>query len=198
MSKFKVKMKIQGFELEVEGSREDVPTISSNLSRQLSGLLQPAGAIIEGDVVEMDRPAPPAAPLLVTESKKKPRALRKRAVATGQVDLPEVPQWRHDPAKYGMPSQAWNTATKAMWLIYVANAEQQSDQLTAKQIQTVFNRDFKQAGAIQAFNVTRDLGKEKVKKPSLVGEDTRQNPPAWYLTDAGRKLVQDKIAEALA
>jgi hypothetical protein len=38
MSKFKFKLKLQGLELEMEGSRDDIPLIAHNLGNQLTGL----------------------------------------------------------------------------------------------------------------------------------------------------------------
>jgi hypothetical protein len=51
LSKFMIKLKLQGLELEIDGSREEMPNITQNLGRQIAGMLQPAGAIIEGEVV---------------------------------------------------------------------------------------------------------------------------------------------------
>lgn len=49
MSKFKIKMKLQGLELEIEGAREDSSNIGRNLGGQLANLLQPAIKIIDGE-----------------------------------------------------------------------------------------------------------------------------------------------------
>jgi hypothetical protein len=56
MPKFRIKMKLQGFELEIEGSREEASRISQNLGEQMSALLRPAGVIIDGGLT------PPALP----------------------------------------------------------------------------------------------------------------------------------------
>lgn len=50
MSKFKVSLKIEGFSLDIEGSREDATLISRNIGDQLSAVLAPAGVIVGGNV----------------------------------------------------------------------------------------------------------------------------------------------------
>jgi hypothetical protein len=47
-SKFKITLKLQGFELQVEGSREDIPMLTKNVSAQLAGMLMPATNMVEG------------------------------------------------------------------------------------------------------------------------------------------------------
>jgi hypothetical protein len=205
MSKFKIRMKLQGLELEIDGSREDIPLITQNLGQQLSGLLQPAGAIIEGEVLEHASPRenivlPPSVTLPQPNTKR--RGKRKASSGTkpsvdGQKE--EAVNWKHDSAKYGTPKQGWSTSNKAIWLLYVTGAEAQLSELSAQRITETFNKHFKQAGTILGFNVTRDLGRLKVKRGSSppVGEDTTKTPSLWYLTDAGRKKAQELVGEAL-
>ena len=50
MAKFHVKLKLQGLELEVEGSRDDIPSIRQSLNQQLAGLLEPATDMAEGKI----------------------------------------------------------------------------------------------------------------------------------------------------
>lgn len=103
--------------------------------------------------------------------------------------------WQHNPAEYGTPSQSWNTATKAIWLLYVVEKVLQQKGLTAKQIEESFNKNFRQAGPIKSFNVTRDLGKAKAKgKMSPVSEDTTKDPSEWHLTESGIQQAQGLIA----
>ena len=47
MAKFRMRLKIQGFELEVDGEREDIPAITSAIQQQLSGLIQPAEMMVD-------------------------------------------------------------------------------------------------------------------------------------------------------
>jgi hypothetical protein len=104
-------------------------------------------------------------------------------------------EWQHDASKYGNPQQSWNTAKKAIWIIYVVAKEANLSQLTASQITDTFNRKFKQAGSIRATNVSRDLGLAKLKTPALTGEDTTKSVSEWFLTDGGSKFAQEAIME---
>jgi hypothetical protein len=57
VSKFSIKMKLQGLELEIEGAREDASLISRTLGQQFAGLLQPVGAIIDGEASPVALPS---------------------------------------------------------------------------------------------------------------------------------------------
>jgi hypothetical protein len=48
MSKFTAKLKLTGLELEIEGSRDDVPLITSGVAARLAGAMMPAANIVEG------------------------------------------------------------------------------------------------------------------------------------------------------
>ncbi|MEH2257179.1 hypothetical protein [Nostoc sp.] len=67
-NKFKIKLKVTGFELEVEGSREDVPFMAQAVGQQMSGLLIPASNIVEGEIIENKD-----LPQLASEAKPKTR-----------------------------------------------------------------------------------------------------------------------------
>src|SRR5438067_2145714 len=49
MSKFHVKVKLQGFELEIQGNREDAPAIGRSIGEQFSAIISPAVDILEGN-----------------------------------------------------------------------------------------------------------------------------------------------------
>ncbi len=198
-------MKLTGFELEIEGSREDVPNISRSLTQQLAGMLQPAGAIIDGQPspglssAEEILPAIEVKPQSEAAPRKRGRTRPRRSViSNGTDDVDEgALDWRHDSSVYGSPLQSWNTAQKALWTLYVVGEATGQKELAAKRIALSFNKHFRQAKEILPHNVSRDLGKLKVKNPAVVSEDTRQSPSAWYLTDAGIKAAQILVAEAL-
>src|ERR1700761_5282558 len=199
MSKFRVRMKLQGFELEIDGTREDIPAIGQSIGDQLSGLIAPAVSIIEGEV---DKPGTSGSAAILNQhtgaetARKKTRKKRTTsATSSSTSNAVDALDWRHDAAKYGMPGQAWNTAKKAIWLLYVAGECVQQNTLSSKQISETFNKHFKQAGTILPFNITRDLGKAKLKKPSPVGEDSTKDPSGWFLTDEGNRQAQELIAE---
>lgn len=197
-TKFKIKLKLQGLELEVEGAREDIPLITKNIGQQIGGLLQPAGAIVEGKV---------AAPAVVQQAETivgtVTRSTRKRSRTTrsegGNGSAPEVVDWRHDPQRYGNPKQGWSTADKCLWLLYVAGEVAGVKEMQVRVIGETFNKHFRQAGTVRIPNIYRDLGNLKSKRtPAPVGEDTTKSPSAWFLTDEGRAQAQALVAQALA
>src|SRR6185369_12996681 len=104
MSKFRIKMKLQGLELEIEGSREDAHTITQNLGQQLAGVLKPAGAIIEGEVIQERQPAQIAQPGdQRSNGAKKIRRKRVVSLGNGEDEAIAALDWAHDSGKYGTP-----------------------------------------------------------------------------------------------
>jgi hypothetical protein len=199
MTKFKFKLKLQGLELEMEGSREDIPLMAQNLGNQLAGLIQPAADMAEDK--NKDQSQQQSLPTIDhslgdAPDSKKQRRRRRATTAPQSANSGAKPiEWTHDAAKYGSPQQTWSTATKAIWTLYVVLQELSLAQLTAPQIADTFNRKFKQAGTVRATNVSRDLGNLKVKNPSLTGEDTTKAVAEWFLTDVGVKSAQDTISQ---
>jgi hypothetical protein len=195
MSKFKIKMKLTGFELEIEGSKDDVPNIQQALSQQLSGLLQPPAGLIE----ETPRPQmktievePAVAP---TGRNARPRK-RPTSSATPKSNGAEsevaLDNWPRDVSNYCSPAQGWSTREKALWVLYVAHKEGIAPEISTSQIRETFNLHYRQAKTIDTSNINRDLGRVKGK---LVGEDVRKSPPAWFLTETGIAAVEKKIDE---
>ena len=119
MSKFKVRLKLQGLELEVEGNRDDVPLIADSVAEQVAGLLKPASNIVEGEIVTDGR-RPQSVESETSETKTK-RARKKRQSQTplGSNSKEEAVDWTHDPSKWGVPKQKWSTADKSLWILYV-------------------------------------------------------------------------------
>jgi hypothetical protein len=211
MSKFRIKMKLTGFELEVEGTRDEVPQIARNIGQQFVGMLQPAAGIVEGEVVTPAGRVLPAAPLASPATGgengaggvKRKSAGRKRrggvpsASASGAAtDL--VVEFTHDPAVYGTPKQEWSTANKALWLLYVVGKQAGRNELTAHQIEATFNKYFRQAKQILVQNIARDLGKLRNQpKDAPVAEDNTMEPSPWFLTEAGARRAAQLVAEAL-
>ena len=198
MSKFKIKLKLQGLELEVEGSREDLPHLSKNLSDQITGLIQPAVALVSGE--EAPETIPQSGLVIEGTATDTTRKKRKKTTRTNNnpssaaVTEGSAIDWVHDPQKWGSPSQTWKAWEKAIWLIYVVSKETETTQLSHVQIVATFNKHFKQAKTIAPFNVARDLGRKKSGKEALVGENTVKSPSEWFLTDEGRKYAEKLAA----
>lgn len=198
MAKFRMKLKLQGLELEIEGAREDASLISRNIGQQMAGLLQPAGAIVDGDVLNDETPPVQIINASNGTSPKKIRRRKQASTAQNDDDSSAAVDFKHEPQKYGNPRQEWKTAQKAVWLIYVVKEVTGIAEMTTRSIVETFNKHFRQSGTITTSNTSRDLGRLKAKeKPSPVGEDTTKTPAPWYLTEEGRKRAQELVGEAL-
>jgi hypothetical protein len=198
VSKFRIKMKLQGLELEIEGAREDAAVISQNIGAQLSSMMQPVSGIIEGEISH-DGAVPVQAPQIINGAVKKQRRTRKQSSVIGS-DSQEstVIDFKSSPEKFGNPQQQWKTADKALWLIYVLQENSKGTEFSTKAIVDTFNKHFKQSGRITTSNVTRDLGRLKTNTtPTVIGENSSNSPSTWYLTEAGIKKAQGLVAEAL-
>jgi len=190
-------MKLQGFELEVEGSREDATLISNQVGKQIAGMLD-IQDIIEGEASEKTSP-PPLAPTIDAKPTKAPR--KKRASGPSytreEKEANKAISYSHDPSKYGNPSQNWKVVQKAVWLLYVLKEEKQGDTHPGLRLVNTFNEHFKQSGKITTSNVNRDLGRAKTQQPPLLGEDKVGKLGEWFLTDGGIRMAQELVAEAL-
>ncbi|MEO1009254.1 MAG: hypothetical protein AAFX79_11870 [Planctomycetota bacterium] len=192
MSTFKVKLEVQGFKLEVEGERDDIPLIAENIGRQFTSALEPAANIAEG--------TPPRRPIANTapataQSPSKPRRKRNRPATASASE--NILNWDHNPERWGNPLQTWTTAEKSIWLLYVLEHELGRTAVAGPVLAATFNQHFKQAKTVHPPNVTRDLGKIKTGSNSDVGEDTTTSPSEWYLTSSGKKRAVKLIEQAL-
>jgi len=193
-NKFKFKLKITGFELEVEGSKEDVAAITSTVSNQLKGLTSPP-VISDNAVTEDIDSTEVSNGMLHTPSPKKKKT--RKAKTPGSSSSPaikvEAIDFRNDPNKYGNPSLQWSTVEKATWILYVVQNEKKISELTLTQISKTFNKHFRQSKEIRPSNISRDFGKAKQGATPLVQENATTNPSAWYLTTQGETYVQNLI-----
>lgn len=200
MGRFKLRLKLQGLELEVEGTRDEVPQMAGAIGNQLAGLLLAGPEIIEGRQLN-DTPDVLPAIAAPTETKPNRKRSARRKPSTGTTtDAPSVDEtvdWLHDPAKWGAPNQSWRTLEKSIWLLYVVSRETGKSDLSGKAIELTFNKHFRQAGRIMVGNVNRDLGKAKTKSPAVVAEDTTKKPTTWFLTHAGEATARELVAQAL-
>ncbi len=188
MSKFTIKIELQGLKIEMEGTREDVPRLSQKVGEQIGNLIKP------GMLLETGRsdPADSNENNNSATEKRKPRP-RKGAGSSGARSSTEDIAVSIDPATHGSPSQEWNTAQKAIWFQYVVRGTK-SDGLTASVIANGFNKHFRVAGAINSGNVSRDLGKERLKGTgATVSADTNAGTAKYSLTDSGIKVAETLI-----
>lgn len=204
MSKFKVSFKIEKLELEIEGSREDMPHIADQVGRQVAGMFQPAAQLASGEPAER---APVVTEAIVvqaptdgkrrTSRRRRPTAAPAAAAADGGTAAAEVGlSWRHDTAKWGSPKKDWSLSNKIIYLLYVAKAEAEQQDLTAQAISETFNRLFKQAGTVETRYVTRELGRMKGRTPPPVSEDVTATPSLWFLNPNGDNEGRRLVAEA--
>lgn len=200
MAKFKVRLKITGLELEMEGSREDVPQLAESIQSQVSALMNPTGALIEGQTSPTTITPPDSQP---TSSTKKKRRTKRSSTATNgepgaqaKKSAQAAKDFVHDTDSWGTPMQSWSTAQKAMWLLYVIEKQAAVKELSDNEIAETFNKHFRQAGAISRGNVYSQLGKLKTQQPTPLGQNTVDKPNRWYLNASGSKLAEQLVAEA--
>jgi len=194
VAKFRIRLKLQGLELEVDGEREDIPAISAAVQQQFAGLVQPAETMADGHK-QLE-----AAGSVIDAEVGKSKAKGKRRVGgkiNSDVTAAQPLEFRHDAAKYGNPQQAWNITDKSVWVLHVLKDLKAAPEVSGPQLAATFNHHFKAAGTIHPPHVTRELGKAKVKIPALVGEDRSQDPSRWYVTDEGTRYAQQLIQSVL-
>lgn len=202
-NKFKISLKLTGLELQIEGSKEDVPLMAQAVGQQLTGMFMPAADFIEGEAVESIAPAALAASVEPAVKPSRKRSSRsKTRTSTGAKPSPapgnDAIDWAHNPEKWGNPKQQWNPTQKAMWLLYVVSKEANTAELTSRSIANTFNKHFRESGTILVQNVARDLGRRKKNStPPELGNDTTKEPSTWFLTTAGIQEAEKLVAEAL-
>jgi hypothetical protein len=187
MAKLKIRFAIEKLELEIEGEREDLPSITHGLKQQLGGMIQAPEAVMGGRV---DSRIQPLAISDTTAGGQEPRSRKRRSAGSSPREASAAVDFKHDTQTWGAPKQEWNTREKAMWLLYILSKQTDVRELTHSAIAETFNKHFRQARAIRRENILRDLGKAKMQSPSLVGEDTSKSPSPWYLTQEGFKAVE--------
>jgi hypothetical protein len=196
VSKFTIKVELQGLKIEVEGSREDVPRLAQRVGDQIGNLVKPA-LLLEGAKVTQ------AASNGDETGAETRRSRVRRAGGSGGGRTPSAPIGVSiDPVKHGSPRQDWKTAQKAIWFLYVVQ-DNNADGLTATAVAKAFNKHFKAAGMLNSGNVSRDLEKERLKGVgATVVADTNDGPAKYTLTEAGvrmaEKLIRGESAAATA
>jgi hypothetical protein len=193
MSKFKVRFKVEKLELEIEGEKASVPEITNAVQKHVAGLLAAPAALAGGSTLNDGLEKTAEATDVSLTKKPRRRSQAARSQPGGDKSLVDL---KHDPTKWGNPQQTWTTAEKSMWLLFVAKNGSEIQELSAPSITTTFNQHFRQSGAINRANVSRDLGKCKSKIPAWVGEDATKDPRTWYLTGEGEKIARNLVASA--
>jgi hypothetical protein len=182
MSKFKLKLKLTGLEIEIEGDRESAPQMADNIGRQLSQMIQPA-ALIEA----------PREPLIIdadysSNGGRPPRRRRQAAKTAPSSGIGEssATAWNHDADKWGTPRQEWKSIHKIAWMLYVMEkATGKRPELGTGRMATAFNSTFRSSGLVHQGSIARDLKRE----PDMFGEMKGK----WFLKDKGNQLVVEKL-----
>ena len=190
MAKFRIRLKLQALELEIDGEREDIPAIASAVQQQFAGLIQPAEAMAN------DHKQLPPGPTIDASNgtgKKTPSRKRSSGRPAGDGIAGQALEFRHDSVKYGSPQQSWTNTEKCIWLLAVIKGVTGTKEVSGPQIAATFNQHFKQAGKVHPPLVSRELGKAKIQTPAPVGEDRG----IWFLTDEGDRQAQALIQGVL-
>lgn len=199
MSKIKIKLRLQGFELDVEGERHEVASATQSISNQLASLMTPPNQVVSdgGAAGEGLIDVTPVSP---RDDKKSNRKKSGSTVRGSNGNAAPAIDFVNDPARFGTPSQAWSLVQKAMWTLYVVGELKHVTSLSAGVIGRTFNKHFRQTGEIRPSNISRDLGKMKTKvgdTPPLVGEDTTKAPSEWFLVEEGTRQVRELVSKSV-
>ena len=199
MAKFKMRLKLTGLEVEIEGERADIPQMASGVSQQMANLLQPSINIAAGKVPQLIEQADTnKSDGGSNENGRGGRGRKSGAAREGRSsDTAGVAlDFAHKPDTWGNPLQSWTAIQKMIWLLYVYGQATSQTEMAFNSIAPTFKKHFKQSGKIHPPHVTRELGKAKGQAPALVGEDAAKTPSAWYLTDAGKAMGVQLVTEA--
>jgi hypothetical protein len=190
MGKFRLRLKVQALEVEIDGEREDLPAITSAINRQLGGLVDPVEVAANG---HKQLSANDKGQVIDATDLNKKGSRRPRGNGARNVEGASALEFRHDAGRYGNPLQSWSLTEKSIWLLSVVKGIVQVSEVSGPQIAATFNQYFKQTGRIHPPHVTRELGKLKVQNPAPIGEDKN----LYYLTSEGEKQAQKLTQDAL-
>jgi len=139
MPKFRIRLKVQALELEIDGEREDIPALGAAVRQQFAGLIKPAELTL--DAKQLSDSASPDD--VEEESKTKPKSRRRSGLRSGTDGATTPIEFRHDAAKYGNPLQIWGFVDKCIWLLYVVKGTTETKEVSGPQIAATFNQYFK-------------------------------------------------------
>ena len=199
MSKFKVNVKLSGYEVKlgsiefsVEGEKEDAQKMSLEIERQLSGMIH-APTMTPNVLTSGNGKTPPVidAPAIDTGTNGTGTKRKTRKAGGGSKSLAEDFNLIHDSAKYGTPQMTWTMVEKAIWFLYIIGEQLGVKEMTAWVLAKNFNKYFKASKPIDNGNVTKGLEKEKVKGTnSTVGSNPVDGSTKYFLTQAGIAMAQ--------
>ena len=205
MSKFKVNVKLQGYEVKlgsiefsVEGEKDDAQRISHEIERQLGGMIHAPTMTPNALTSGNGKPAPPVIDAAEVEAAGTKRKTKKAGGGGSKAPTEDI-NFVHDSAKYGTPQMTWTTGQKAIWFIYIVSEQAKVSELTAYSIAKNFNKYFKASKMIGHGNVMTALEKEKLRGPnSTVGTNNSDGTAKYFLTQAGiasaQKLAKGELA----
>jgi hypothetical protein len=206
MSKLEIEFEITGLKLKIKGDSDDVSGKVADLQRQVQGVMNTIGAITQN----ASTPVLPSAPAGQNGTQTPALRVLEAPADTGRKGgnrgagrkggtrkQAEAIDFKHDADKYGFPKQEWNTAQKAMWLLYILSLQTGTQEYSANVLAATFNKHFKSFGSVLAHNLLRDLGKEKGKS-GWVNSDASQEPPTWLLLEEGKKGMAALIESSKA
>lgn len=198
---YKMKLELTGLKLEIEHDGDGfVPPAVVALQRQLTGVMQTVNALaagaqkngtdgLPGDAMQNAIDAP-LEPVVSAVTRNRGKGARRSG---GGKPAKAVPiDFKHNAEKYGFPKREWNTATKAMWLLYVLGEQTEHKEASPHTLSSTFAKYFREFGKILPHNIKRDLGAEK-SKSRHVNDDPSQEPATWHLLDEGRKAMERLI-----
>ncbi|MCW5768333.1 MAG: hypothetical protein KIT19_06595 [Phycisphaeraceae bacterium] len=191
MSKFKMKLKLTGLEIEVEGNREDIPLMTQNIGSQFAGLLEPAANVVEGESPSPRKVTNDAMPASQVESKPRP-SRKKRNGGGGGGGSRSTLEIKPDHELWGVPTQDWTGTDKSIWLLQVLAGNGHTDGGTANEISTLFNEHFLTAGKLSRQNVDTLLRKVANGSEALV---VRSNNGKFSLTQKGLARAATLVSE---
>lgn len=201
MSKLEIEFEITGIKLRIKGEGDDVLSKAAAVQRQVQGVIQSVGAIADGTAGQTHiRPNGSGQKLIETTAAANAQASgargkrgSRKAGAGGPRSKAEAIEIKHDPNQYGQPKQGWNTATKAIWLLYMLEKEAQHPEASAPELAETFKKYFREFGKILPNNVTRDLSALRAKG-KCVNNDPDKDPQTWYLLEDGKNEVERLLA----
>jgi hypothetical protein len=211
MAQVEISLKLN-VDLQIKAEREDIPQLTESVKSQVAGAFSPANLMANGQraarpvealptltgavpVAGQASPSAPAPTTLAAQTPSKPRRLRRSAQARGTSSEDLAVDFVNDASKWGAPVQSWSTGDKCLWLLYVVNQVKGIKELSRAAVCATLRKHFKQSAMVAPHIVSRELGRIKTAVPALVGEDTTQEPPKWFLTEEGTKHVAALIAQ---